>query len=152
MVDAIRPVAVVGLGGLDGQCYYTQLGGMDFFVYDFLVLLCFELGNKLMIRATIHQLILIVVVVVLTIWRGFHDCTPPPLNRSRYSISPLGFSGTPLVRVMYRDGGPPTTTLSHWGQGYPETSGNILGTFQDLGQFYCTITNRHIYGTFEMCC
>ena len=40
----------------------------------------------------------------------------------------------------------------HWGQGYPETSGNILGTFQGLGQFYCTVTNRHIYGTFEMCC
>ena len=41
---------------------------------------------------------------------------------------------------------------SHWGQGYPETSRNILGTFQGLGQFYCTVTNRHIYGTFEMCC
>ena len=36
----------------------------------------------------------------------------------------------------------------HWGQGHPETSGNILGTFQGLGQFYCTVTNRHIYGTF----
>ena len=40
----------------------------------------------------------------------------------------------------------------HWGQGHPETSGNILGTCQGLGQFYCTVTNRHIYGTFEMCC
>jgi len=41
--------------------------------------------------------------------------------------------------------------VRHWGQGYPETSGNILGTFQSLGQFYCTVTNRHIYGTFGMC-
>jgi len=41
---------------------------------------------------------------------------------------------------------------THWGQGYPETSGNILGTFQGLGQFYCTVTNRYIYGTFRMCC
>ena len=40
----------------------------------------------------------------------------------------------------------------HWGQGYPETSGNIEGTSQGLGQFYCTVTNRHIYGTFGMCC
>jgi len=40
---------------------------------------------------------------------------------------------------------------NHWGQGYPETSGNILGTLQALGQFSSIVINRHIYGTFGMC-
>ena len=47
---------------------------------------------------------------------------------------------------------PIAKTDFHWGQGYPEMSGNILGTFQGLGQFYCTVTNRYIYRTFRMCC
>jgi len=37
--------------------------------------------------------------------------------------------------------GGPSISEAYWGQGYPETNGNILGTFQGLGQFYCTVTN-----------
>ena len=32
----------------------------------------------------------------------------------------------------------------HWGQGYPETSENILGTLQALGQFSSIVIDRHI--------
>ena len=95
-------------------CYYVQLSErMYFFVYDLAALLCFEISNNFIICAATHQLIPIVVVVVLTIWRGFRDRTPTlPPSRSWCSISPLVSSGTPLVRVVYRDGEPLTTTLS----------------------------------------
>jgi len=61
------------------------------------------------------------------------------------------FSLDPTVGVDV-SGGTGGGGSTHWGQGYPEMSGNILGTFQGLGQFYCTVTNRYIYGTFRMCC
>jgi len=85
---------------------------MSYFIYDLLVILCFELSNNFTIRTTdYYQLIPIVVVVILTIRSGFRDCTSTlPVNRPRCSISVLVFSGTPLMKVVYRDGQPLTST------------------------------------------
>jgi len=83
------------------------------FAFDFLVLLCFELGNNFAIRPATCQLIPIAVVVILTIRKGFRDCTStPPPNRLQYPIPPLVFLGAPLLRVVYRDGESLTISLS----------------------------------------
>jgi len=64
-------------------CYYEQTKTMTWLTFDFWVVLFFELGNQFIIHATTCQLIPMVVVVTLTIWRGFRDGMPAsPLNRS----------------------------------------------------------------------
>ena len=64
------------------ECYYTQFNTMSSFALDFPALLFFELGNRFTLRAATHQLIPIVVVVVLTIRRGFRDYMPAPFLQS----------------------------------------------------------------------
>jgi len=74
------------------------------------------------------------------------DHTP---NRAQGQFQVRNFQQWLSKRRLFSNGRKRDT---HWGQGYPETSGNILGTSQGLGQFYYIVTSRHIYDTFGMCC
>ena len=88
-------------------CYLVQRSVIIFF--DFLILLVFELGEGgFAFRIHAYSLNSITVVVVLTVKNGYRDCTPPQLLvRLRYSSFPvLVNSGTPLLRVIYRDSKP----------------------------------------------
>ena len=54
-------------------CYLVQPDGIMF--YDFVILLVIELGIPFTVRTTACQLNVVAAVVILTVRRGYSDCT-----------------------------------------------------------------------------
>ena len=83
-------------------CYFVRSDGVA--TFTILVLLALELGNNSTVRAPARRLNLISAAVVLTARGGFSNRTPtPPPLAFGTQLQTLVRSGTPLVKVLYRD-------------------------------------------------
>lgn len=75
-------------------------------LFDFLSLLIFELGqSNFAVRAAAYSLNPMTAVVILTVRRGFGDCMSivTPRSTTIPNLRTVVYSGTPLLRVLYRD-------------------------------------------------